>query len=74
MRQEIQAYSSTALNEKQLAKLINVSVGLLRKWRREKAGPRWLKLGRVVRYLAKDVEAWLEARAVSTGTAEGRTQ
>ena len=38
MRQEIQADSSTALNEQQVARLINVSVGLLRKWRRQKRG------------------------------------
>jgi predicted DNA-binding transcriptional regulator AlpA len=67
MRQEIRVENASALDEKQVAQLINVSVALLRKWRRGKDGPRWVKLGgRAVRYLAKDVEAWLETCVVAT--------
>jgi len=72
MRHEILVGNATALNEKQVARLLNISVALLRKWRRGKDGPRWLKLGRVVRYLATDIDAWLETRAIVSGSAAGR--
>jgi predicted DNA-binding transcriptional regulator AlpA len=63
-----------ALDERQVAELINISVSLLRKWRRLQDGPPWVKLGRVVRYLETDLRAWLEARTVTTSSAEGRRQ
>lgn len=69
MREEIEIDCASALNEREVAQLINVSVGLVRKLRRRKDGPRWLRLGRCVRYLRRDIEVWLESRA-ATGSAE----
>jgi predicted DNA-binding transcriptional regulator AlpA len=56
-----------AISESELARRANVSIAVLRKWRRESKGPRHLKLGRLVRYLARDVDAWLEEHAVDAG-------
>jgi len=36
--------------EGETARLLSVSRALLRKWRRTGDGPRWLKIGRCVRY------------------------
>jgi predicted DNA-binding transcriptional regulator AlpA len=58
---------TTAINESEVARRANVSVAVIRKWRREKTGPRFLKLGRLVRYRARDVEAWLDLHAVESG-------
>ncbi len=49
------------LDEYQLAERLNVSVALLRKWRRQGKGPPYLKLGTLVRYRLEDAELWLDA-------------
>ena len=50
------------LSNDQLAEMVNVPVGTVRKWRHEGTGPPALKVGRHVRYRLADVEAWLEER------------
>lgn len=52
----------TLLNEKQLARLIGVSIGTLRFWRGEGKGPRYRKVGQLVRYAPSDVNDWLSRR------------
>lgn len=53
-----------AINESELARQANISTAVLRKWRREGKGPRFVKLGRLIRYLVKDVEVWLDEQVV----------
>jgi transcriptional regulator with XRE-family HTH domain len=69
----MQDQTATAMSESELARRANVSVAVLRKWRRDQSGPRYLKLGRLVRYLERDVDTWLEAHAVDgqQGSAPG---
>jgi len=50
------------LDEKELARLIRVSVGTLRYWRAEGRGPRFRKVGQLVRYAPSDVHDWLNSR------------
>ena len=52
----------TLLNERQLSRLIGVSIGTLRFWRGEGKGPRFRKLGQMVRYAPSDVNHWLSRR------------
>jgi predicted DNA-binding transcriptional regulator AlpA len=40
-----------------------VSLSTLQRWRKERIGPRWLKLGRSIRYRSTDLEAWIAANA-----------
>jgi hypothetical protein len=47
------------LNEYETAKLLRVSVQLLRKWRANRKGPEHLKLGKCVRYSFADVESFI---------------
>lgn len=54
---------NSAINESELARRAAVSTAALRKWRREGTGPRFLRLGRCVRYLIQDVDTWLHSRA-----------
>jgi predicted DNA-binding transcriptional regulator AlpA len=50
------------LNERETAIYLHVSVGLLRKWRRQGRGPKFVKLeGKLVRYLIKDLNEWLKS-------------
>jgi excisionase family DNA binding protein len=47
-----------------VAALLNVSVAALRRWRLERRGPRFIKVGSLVRYRQSDVEMWLASRPV----------
>ena len=55
---------SRALNEDEVARALGVSTSALRSWRLRGRGPRFLKLGRAVRYLAQDVEVFIEASGI----------
>jgi predicted DNA-binding transcriptional regulator AlpA len=47
------------LNEKQVAKMLGVSLPTLRRWRHEGDGPPCLKLSSLCRYPLNQLEAWL---------------
>jgi predicted DNA-binding transcriptional regulator AlpA len=52
----------TLLDEKQLSRLLRVSIGTLRFWRAIDRGPRYRKVGQLVRYAPSDVTEWLKSR------------
>jgi predicted DNA-binding transcriptional regulator AlpA len=52
----------TLLDERDVARWIRVSVGTLRYWRGEGKGPRYRKVGQLVRYAPSDVHDWLNSR------------
>jgi excisionase family DNA binding protein len=58
----------TYMTQKQVAEMLGLSTATLEGWRIRGKGPRYLKLGRCVRYLVADLEAWIERR-VSTSAA-----
>lgn len=47
------------LSEKQTADWGNWSIALLRKWRQSRRGPRYLKIGKLIRYRESDLETFL---------------
>jgi excisionase family DNA binding protein len=47
------------LTEREVAKQIKVSLASLRKWRLERRGPQFVKVGALVRYRSEDLEEWL---------------
>lgn len=55
------------LSTPELAGRLDVSPRTLEKWRYERRGPAYKKVGGAVRYDEDDVVAWLEARAVDPG-------
>ena len=55
-----------ALTEREVAELLGLSVATLRAWRHRAKGPRFLRLGRSVRYLPSDVADFVRASAVDT--------
>ena len=57
---------SAALTERQVAEQLGLSVATLRAWRHRGKGPRFLRLGRSVRYLPSDVDEFVRASAVDT--------
>jgi predicted site-specific integrase-resolvase len=48
------------LNEKQTAQALSVSVGALRKWRREYRGPVYIRCERCIRYDVREIERFLQ--------------
>ena len=52
------------IGPKVLARMIDVPLGTLEFWRQTGQGPRYFKIGRLVKYRVEDVDAWLEARIV----------
>jgi excisionase family DNA binding protein len=57
-----------ALTERQVAEQLGLSVATLRAWRHRGKGPRFLRLGRSVRYVPSDVDEFVRASAVDTQT------
>ena len=55
-----------ALTEREVADMLGLSVATLRAWRHRGKGPRFLRLGRSVRYLPSDVADFVRASAVDT--------
>ncbi|MEO8840181.1 MAG: helix-turn-helix domain-containing protein [Kofleriaceae bacterium] len=49
------------VDEASLAKRLNVSRSTLQSWRYTGRGPRWIKLGRLIRYRVRDIDDYLEA-------------
>jgi predicted DNA-binding transcriptional regulator AlpA len=54
------------LNERQVEEVYGFTIPYLRRARRERRGPRFLKLGKLVRYRKSDIESFLSASAVET--------
>jgi len=50
------------LTETQLSEKLHVSLGTLRRWRLENRGPKFRKLGALVRYGEYDLEQWMQAQ------------
>ena len=50
---------SELLNETEVAKKLRVSLACLRRWRLEKRGPVFLKIGPLVRYRPEDLDVWI---------------
>ena len=57
-------HHSQALTEHEVARRLGLSVATLRAWRLKGKGPRFVRFGRAVRYLAADVERFVEASVV----------
>src|ERR1700761_3755378 len=47
------------MTETEVARQLNVSLALLRRWRVKKHGPAFVKVGVLVRYRPEDLDAWL---------------
>jgi len=50
------------MDERELARVLKISVASTRRWRLLRQGPKFLKIGAAVRYRPEDVTAWLESR------------
>lgn len=65
------AVGESLLTTVQLADYLHSTPRTLEDWRLNGVGPRYIKLGQLVRYRLADVDAWLAANTVET-TGAGR--
>ena len=68
--------SGMLLTEPEVAERLRVSLACLRRWRLERRGPRFLKVGSLVRYPAEELDHWIEslpAGGTLATTAAGRS-
>ena len=61
--ESMEKLETLALTESETARMLSISISGLRKWRRNGSGPRFVRLGRLVRYLGTDVQSWLDQNA-----------
>ena len=50
---------SNLMTETEVAKRLSVSLASVRRWRLERRGPAFMKVGALVRYRPEDLDAWL---------------
>jgi Helix-turn-helix domain len=63
------------LTEEDVARQLRVSVASLRRWRLERRGPQFIKVGSLVRYRPDEIEVWLAALPTGgAGRAETHAQ
>ena len=55
------------LNEHEVADSCSISVLTLRKWRSQRRGPQYVKIGALVRYRPEDVDSWIAAQKAPSG-------
>jgi len=67
----IEVNMQSFLTEKEVAEQIKVSLASLRRWRLLQRGPRFIKVGALVRYRVEDLEQWMETLPTG-GTAPPR--
>jgi len=48
------------LTEDETSKVLQCTKAALRRWRRERRGPRFVKLGRLIRYRESDLESFVD--------------
>lgn len=60
MDQPTSTAADRLLSTAQLSARIDVEESTLRFWRWDNRGPKWFKLGRIVKYKESDVERWLD--------------
>ena len=61
---------STLLSTSQLSDLLGVDPRSIERWRQTGDGPRYLKLGSLVRYDPGDVDTWLAERSAQSTSSE----
>jgi hypothetical protein len=66
------AQLDTLLTPEEVAEMRGRSLNYLAKERTAGRGPRFIRDGRVIRYAADDVQAWLESKRVETADTERR--
>ncbi len=58
------------LKEDEVAQVLQCTQSALRRWRREDRGPRFVRVGRLIRYSKSDLEDFIEENSVGKAKAK----
>ncbi len=58
------------ITENEASAILKCTKAALRRWRRERRGPRFVKLGRLIRYRQSDLEMFVEQNTQNVITAK----
>lgn len=64
--------SKEPLTEAEAAARLGLKVATLRAWRHQGRGPAFVRLGRAIRYLASDIDEFLQANRQVPGSARSQ--
>jgi hypothetical protein len=64
MTTEIRRTAGSLFTVNQAAAFLNCTPAALERWRRERCGPPYLKIGRLVRYARHDLVTWLRSKRI----------
>jgi len=67
----IDARNSLYLTDLELAALLHVSVGTVRRWRLRGGGPKWVRISSRIRYARDDLNSFLATLPSGGGVSEG---
>jgi excisionase family DNA binding protein len=59
------------LSQREVAELLGIAERSMESWRLRGGGPRYVRVGRLIRYRHTDVSAWLAARERSSTSEPG---
>jgi hypothetical protein len=68
MNDQFRADPDVLLTETQVAEILNLSIRTLQMWRVRRAGPKYVQVGRAVRYRRRDLIAWIDANTIGSPT------
>lgn len=71
---DMSAIAKAVLTDHEVAEWLGLSCATLRAWRHRRKGPRYVRFGRAVRYLSRDVEEFIRANLVDTGSVSSSNQ
>jgi len=60
------------IREREAAEVMGVSVAALRRWRRERRGPKYIRMERCIGYLLADLQTYLERCSANSASQGGR--
>ena len=66
----MEAIRGTFCGQAQVARTLGIGEATLASWRRRGVGPRWYRIGRLIKYARTDLLEWIEAQAHGDGLKE----
>lgn len=70
--QQTQRLPDRLLDERDVARILNINLFTVRRWRFSKRGPKWLKISRCVRYSPEDLNDFLRGSRPDSPIATSR--
>ncbi|WP_208981970.1 helix-turn-helix domain-containing protein [Pseudovibrio sp. Ad46] len=71
MRTELNSVENALITEAAAADYLGISIRTIQAWRVRGGGPKYVKLGKAVRYRPSDIQVWIESHLTSSTSEVG---